>query len=410
MVSLPGWAMRPESTEVPVSAHRVSVLKSLGATPSECAELLCYNENHFDPAGLERGGSLPLADEPFVETWEHYERQAETVGTWAVLRNALVQLRFPVRHGMSRDPEYEAAARGWIPAHDDSTSLVLQRPDELRMEIHATVAGRLPVVVVPHRDDFELLVQALTKRNEPSPVPVSIGACMVAGYTNVDRLRQFRERWWSGHPFPTEAGWKRELGKLLPRKALYQDRFIIASTSAYSAVPADRLGLTTETWQRLSLAIRVEHESVHYFTRRVFGSMKNRLLDELIADYAGIAHANGRYRGDWALRFLGLESYPRYRRGGRLEHYRGDPPLSDGAFRILIRLVKRAVDNLVNWSVTADDATRPDGHMGTVVALTRLTVEELAAEDALDRLRSAARAVTPHLRKAPRPVHARPCD
>ena len=118
--------------------------------------------------------------------------------------------------------------------------------------------------------------------------------------------------------------------------------------------------------------------------------------------------AAGRFRGDWALRFFGLESYPRYRAGGRLEHYRGEPPLSDGAFRILQHLVKRAVDNLEIWSATADDATRPDGHMGTVAALTRMTVEELAAGDALDRLRAAARAVAPHLRGSPRPVHAKP--
>lgn len=392
-----------------VLADRIAVLDALGATPVERTELLCYNDNHFDSAGLERSGALPLADEEFVETWDRYLREAESVGAWAVLRNALVQLRFPVRQGIGREPGYQSAARGQVsvPA---AALLELHGPGELRIEIHATPAGRLPVVVAPQRGDFELLVQALTKRNEPVLVPPSIGACMVAGYTNVERLGRLRRQWWDDHPFPTEAGWKRELGVLLPRKALYQDRFIIASTASYSAVPADQLGLALSTWERLSLAIRIEHESMHYFTRRVFGSMKNRLLDEIIADYAGIAHATGRFRADWALRFLGLESYPRYRKGGRLEHYRGDPPLSDGAFRILRDLVKRAVDNLERWSATADDATRPDGHIGTVLALTRLTVEELAAGDALDRLCAAARAVAPHVPAAPRPVRASPSD
>ena len=410
MGSSPGWAMQPGEIEVAVPADRGSVLRALGATPTECVELLRYNENHFDPDGLARVGSLPLADEAFVHSWERYARDAESVGAWAVLRMALVQLRFPVRRGMSREPAYGSATRGLAPVQDESASLELGRPDAVRIEIHATPAGRLPVVVAPERGDFELLVQALTKRNEPAPVPASIGACMVAGYTNVERLRRLRDQWWTGHPFPTEAGWKRELQMLLPRKASYQDRFIIASTTPYSAVPADRLGLGREAWERLSLAIRVEHESMHYFTRRVFGSMKNRLLDEIIADYAGIVRAAGRFRADWALRFLGLESYPHYREGGRLEHYRGDPPLSDGAFRILHHLIKRALDNLESWSATADDTTRPDGHMGTVVALTRLTVEELAAGDAPDRLRAAARAVAPRLRGAPRPVHARPPD
>ena len=390
-----------------VLADRIAVLDALGATPVERTELLRYNENHFDPAGLERSGALPLADEGFVETWDRYSREAESVGAWPVLRNALVQLRFPVRQGIGREPAYRAATSGHVPV-PGTALLELHRPGELRIEMHPTPAGRLPVVVTPHRGDFELLVQALTKRNEPVHVPPSIGACMVAGYTNVERLGRLRERWWNDHPFPTEAGWKREIESLLPGKAAYQDRFIIASTASYSAVPAGQLGLGRETWQRLSLAIRIEHESMHYFTRRVFGSMKNRLLDEIIADYAGIAHAAGRFRADWALRFLGLESYPRYRKGGRLEHYRGDPPLSDGAFRILRDLVKRAVDNLDCWSATEDDATRPDGRIGTVLALTRLTVEELAAGDAGDRLRAAARAVAAHVPATPRAVHASP--
>ena len=130
---------------------------------------------------------------------------------------------------------------------------------------------------------------------------------MVAGYTNVERLRRLKDRWRATQPMPTDAGWRKEMQGLLPKKELYQDRFIIASTTPYSAVPADRLGLDPETWERLSLAIRMEHESMHYFMRRVFGSMKNRLLDELIADYAGIVQASGRFRADWALTFLGLD-------------------------------------------------------------------------------------------------------
>lgn len=147
---------------------------------------------------------------------------------------------------------------------------------------------------------------------------------------------------------------------------------------------------------------------MHYFTRRVFGSMKNRLLDELIADYAGIVRATGRFRADWALNFLGLEAHPDYRSGGRLEQYRGGPPLSDGAFRVLQHLVKRAVENLEAWSAAGDDATRPDGHIRTIVAMTTLTVEELAAPDAVQHLRAAARAVASHVGRAPRPVDARP--
>ena len=389
---------------MPETTCRVSVLKALGATPSEITELLRYNENHFDQDALGADASFPLPDEPFVSTWERYARAAESSGAWDVLRDALVQLRFPVEPGMSESPAYRAAVRRLVPVTGSSPSLRLERPDGLRIEIHPTPAGRLPIVIVPRRADFVRIMQAVTKCNEPVPIPDAVGACLVAGYANVDRLRRLKDRWSARRPRATEADWRLELREIIPRKALYQDRFMIVSTQPYSGVAPGRIGLDAAAWRRLSLAIRVEHESVHYFTRRVFGSMKNRLLDELIADYAGIVHATGRFRADWSLRFLGLESFPTYRRGGRLEYYRGDPPLSDRAFRLLQQLVKRAVDNLERFDARQVGATRPDARIRTVVALTRLTVEELATRDAGERLRAAVRAVEPRFQREPLPA------
>ena len=54
----------------------------------------------------------------------------------------------------------------------------------------------------------------------------------------------------------------------------------------------------------------------------------------------------GHYRADWFLRFMGLESFPDYRTGGRLENYQDESLLSIGAFKILQRLVKVAAENL----------------------------------------------------------------
>ncbi len=382
-------------------AVRGDVLSSLGATLGERAELLRYNRNHFDRAGLDAARVLPLDDEPFVSVWADYAREAEASGAWAALRRALVQLRFPIAKGMSTSADYVAATRRVVPVSEDVSALRLRCPDQLRIELHATPAGRLPVLIAPCRHDFVLLVQALTKRNEPAPILDSVGACMVAGYNNIDRLLRLKERWRNGQLAPTEEGWRAQLRAILPRKEIYQDRFIIASTVPYSATPADAIGLDVETWARLSLAIRIEHESVHYVTRRLFGSMKNRLLDELVADYAGILYATGRYRADWAMRFLGLESFPRYRPGGRLEYYRGHPPLSDGAFAVLQRLAKAATDNLKAFDADRDRAATDGDRFRIVVALTRLTVEEIAAPDAGRRLRAALDAVEPHLQGAP---------
>ena len=388
-------------------ATRAAVLSGFGAKLDEFAELLRYNENHFDQAGLDAVRSLPLADEPFVSVWEGYARRAGTMGAWPVLRKALVQLRFPVASGMSASPDYVAATRRMSSVREDYPPLNLHRPDLLRIVLHATPAGRLPVLIAPCRDDFILLMQALTQRNEPTPILDSVGACMVAGYNNIERLSRLKELWWNERSAPTEEEWRLELPAILACKQMYQDRFIIASTTPYSATAADAIGLDTETWARLSLAIRIEHESVHYVTRRLFGSMKNRLLDELIADYAGIVHAIGHYRADWALRFLGLESFPRYRSGGRLQYYRGDPPLSDGSFTVLQRLVRAAAENLEVFDAARGRAATAADRVLLVIALTRLTVEELAASNASDRLRAAVALVEPYLyREHPRAGHS----
>ena len=59
---------------------RAAVLSDLGATGSEIDELLVYNENVFDHATLPRSLVLPLADEPFVTTWEEYVTEAQEKG------------------------------------------------------------------------------------------------------------------------------------------------------------------------------------------------------------------------------------------------------------------------------------------------------------------------------------------
>jgi hypothetical protein len=166
---------------------------------------------------------------------------------------------------------------------------------------------------------------------------------------------------------------------MIPQKELYQDRLVLLSEGFYSNVPAEVMSLSTEEWRRLSLTIRLEHEGTHYLTLRLFSSMRNHLLDELIADYAGIVAACGHYRADWFLRFLGLEDFPRYREGGRLENYRGNPPLSEEAFRVLQALVKAAAENLERrYAEQLADYRTAAGWAQGLMALYQGTLEELA--------------------------------
>lgn len=365
---------------------RTNVLLECDAKESEIKELLAYNQNVFDHSNLK----IPLAPEAHIAAWEQYIQQSESIGVYAVLKQCLVQFQFPILAGISETALYRAVTKQGKVIESKTPGLILNEPDKLQLWLHKTLAGLIPVIVAGNREDFITLVQALTKRNEPQPLPDSMGASIVGGYNNWDRIHQYK-RQWEQQNSNSETAWQSEFKRLIGHQELYQDRFIIMSPGFYSNVAASSLGINEDKWQQLSLKIRLEHECTHYITRRLFGSMHNNLLDELIADYRGIIAAVGSYRADWFLHFLGLESAT-YRQGGRLENYRGDPPLSDGAFRILQILVKQAAKNLECFDQQFFGQLRTLIHqVSTLVALTTLTLEELASKSAILLLEAAYR-------------------
>ncbi len=376
---------------------RTGVLDALGASVAEKEALLAYNENRFDHSGLGAAPEFPLPDEPFASNWKTYEREAEKKGAFETLKGRLAQLSFPIQKGISRTDAYRSATRKGVPPEKipEATGLVLKRPDGFRFHLHATLAGRIPILVTAHRDDFVAVLRALTLRNEPQDVPEATGAMIVSGYNNWDRIRTLRKKWEAHHPDDSGGiGWAVEFQRIVSQKALYQDKFIILSDGPYSGVAAHELGLSETRWKKISLVIRREHECTHYVTRHVLHSMQNRLLDELIADYMGIVAAAGRFRADWFLRFIGLEDFPRYRPGGRLENYRGDPPLANGVFKLLQVLAKKAAMNVERFDHQYRQKAKDlEGKALVLFALTRLTIEELASEDGM-RLLSDALAET----------------
>lgn len=323
------------------------MLRELGASGAVLDELAAYCRNPHAgamPAELQ----LPLLDEPQLQDWEDYARDAQSMGAIAALRSRLVQLQFPVEAGISQRDDYRAATRRgeWPTTNAGLGGPALVHPEGIQLVLHPTAGGRVPVLTIEARDDFETLVQVFSSRNEPEAVPASMGACIVNGLNNWDRVGRHRRRFEAEHGAADAAEWAEEFKRLIPRKELYQDRFLLLSSGPYSAVSASDAGLEASDWLKQSLAIRRDHECFHFLTRRVLGAMRNNLLDELLADFVGLVRTFGRYDAALAQRFLGVEDPQRFRPGGRLGNYRGDPPLSEDAFVILCGLARRAVARL----------------------------------------------------------------
>ena len=364
--------------------NRENILLSYGAKGMEIDELLAYDKNVFDRTSLNFPVKLPLQDEPFITAWERYTLEAGENNVFECLKKRLVQLRFPIRGGISRTAQYREATLEGASTENmtQACGLMIKKPGKLSLMLHQTPAGRIPIITTREREDFVSLVRALVMKNEPAAIPDSMGACTVKGYNNWDRIYEYRKQWESQNAAESsEEKWQSEFQRIVPQRKLYRDRFIILSDGPYSAVSAQDIGLGEEEWKSASLAIRREHESAHYFTGRLFQSMRNNLLDELIADYAGIVSADGRYNAGWFFRFMGLESFPDYRDGGRLQNYRGKPPLSDNAFKILQAMVKDAAENLEQFDAGhSRQLHNPGGQALMLAALTCLTLEELASK------------------------------
>jgi hypothetical protein len=360
--------------------NRLQILASLGVTGRVADEILAADSLPYD-RGVAAEVTLPLDDEPLVDAWRGYVDEARSGGVFDTLKRHLVQLRFPVRAGMSDDDAYRLATRrGDVGAADAfGDGLTLRRPDALALTVPTTMAGGVPLLVAGDRADFVLLVQALTGRNEPVDVPEAMGACLVKGLNNWSRVAAYRAAWTARTGESDDGAWAAEFQQLIPQKALYQDRLIILSRGPYSATPATAAGLSEGEWLGQSLAIRREHELTHYFTYRVFGSMRTHVVDELVADFVGLVRGFGGYRAELALRFLGLEAFPAYRTGGRLEHYRGT--WSDEAFAAVQALAVRAARNLETLAATALPSSDDLNGLGQLtLGLVTLTIEELASD------------------------------
>lgn len=371
-----------DGVTTPALREREEILTALGMAPAERDELLAYGENPYLDLALPPEFP-PLPPEPQVEFWRRYAGEAAESGVAAALSRRLPQLRFPVATGVSQSPEYRAATRrgDFDRAVPRVEGPLAEAPGALELRIHDSPAGPVPVLVARRREDFVHLVQAFTGRNEPDPVPDSMGACLIKGLADWERVAAYREAWERSRGGPADdAAWAEEMGGLAQRKELWQDRLILVSTGPYSAVPAAEVGLDDAAWRERSVALRLAHECFHYLTLRLVGRIRSNLLDELIADYAGLVEAFGDYREGLARRFLGVDLLPRLRPGGRLEVYRGDPPLSDAALAVVARLAAEATRRLSALPLGAQESRDPAAMATRLVALACQPLERLASD------------------------------
>jgi hypothetical protein len=310
-------------------------------------ELEKYFQNKFISDGIKTKTSDE--NEHFVEFWKDYLKSSD-INAFQILKDFYPQLYFPIQIEINKTEDYiDAVLKGKDSYRNLLEQLKLNNVEGVNIKIHQSIAGEIPVLSLYNDTDFVAIVQSFLYKNNPTNIPQSMGAFLAKGINNWARIHSLKKQWMKNNSF---GNWNNEFTiNILPNPDLYKDKIIVLSTKPYSNISFDKLDLSEEKWKAFSYSIRLEHECVHLYTLKRYGVASNNLHDELIADYIGISKTIGSYNKEWMFLFMGLEEYPKYRKGARLQNYLEDTQLSEENFQKLIGIVKNAIETIADFDI-----------------------------------------------------------
>ena len=336
-------------------------------------ELESYFQNKFSLEGI---NTISSEENSSIKFWEDYLQTVSFSG-FQILKDFYPQLHFPVQTEINKTEDYiNAVLKGKDSYNNLQKNLQLNDAEGITIKIYDSVAGTIPVVSIKHSEDFSTLVQCLLHKNNPVSIPQSMGAFLANGINNWARIHDLKEKWTRNNPL---GNWNTEFSKnILPHPEAYKDRIIVLSTKPYSNVPANKLNLSDAKWRAYSYTIRLEHECTHLYTLKKYGSASNNLHDELIADYIGISKALGKYNKEWMLAFMGLEDYPHYRKGARLENYL-NIQISEENFQDLTCIIKNAIETIARFDDELGAIQSDKDQMARIEALCETDLIDIAS-------------------------------
>lgn len=356
-----------------MDTQRTAVLQHFGFDPSVVEQLVKVLSREL-PSAFPNPSQFPLGNELFVPDWINCCMEAKRLGAVVALRNMLFELNFPIAEGISATREYRqtgpaCGVEGLEPWKKHALGEpTWEAPDRIKIFLHDTGCGLIPVIRAGVHADFATIVRAIMHSNEPVPVASSMGSSFIRGYQNKKRYLRIREALAMGVISPESRD-----------PQLWKDQFILLSSGDYSGVPASSMGLESAAWLELSTRLRLHHESCHYIIRRLYPRLRFGLQDELIADFAGLMEVRGNFRAAEFLLFMGLEKFPAYRSGGRLENYPRELEGGKEMAQAMGRLLVDASEHLESFFATWDPTRFQQEKLRVLAILTWLPLEILAS-------------------------------
>lgn len=142
-----------------------------------------------------------------------------------------------------------------------------------RLETVATPAGKVDVLSLCDRADFEHCIRALAHRCENGDVPSTMGVSIISGLINWEKIRKHKEEYVAGGG----DDWSGEFERFTSDRKNYRDTIIVLSQGYYSALLPAEAGFPGKEWLELSYTIRKYHELAHFVSQRLYPENKDAL-------------------------------------------------------------------------------------------------------------------------------------
>lgn len=223
------------------------------------------------------------------------------------------QLYIKPENGASQSEIYRGIVRRGEIFLGDLSHFICSAED--RFSVAETPAGKVEIVFLKNRADFECFYRIMAAKCEPVPILRTVGAAYIGGINDWSKIHAHLAE------YEQNGGTDRsgEFARFTADKSNYKTSIILLSDGFYSDLGYENTPFSEEQWRKISLDIRKYHELTHFVCRSFFPTKINAVWDEILADFYGLLCAAGKYDAALALKFLGI--YDGKYTGGRLERY-----------------------------------------------------------------------------------------
>ncbi len=190
-----------------------------------------------------------------------------------------------------------------------------------RLFSEVTPAGKIDIVYLHERQDFERFLQIMVYSGEPAAVAAKIESAEILGVTNWRKIEQHMNSYLDNGG--DTGSWRDELRKFTNDKKNFQDSIILIGSGGYCGITASEAGFDEMIWDNISVKIKTYSSCARFIMRRLFSDYKNIIWEEMLSDCIGLLFTFNKYDVSLAKKFFGV-SKKGYDKRGKLIGFCGE--------------------------------------------------------------------------------------